>query len=166
MSKRVIVTDQQYAPLFLQWMRERIGCDIGEFDAKDCRTIAHVLVHGDAPPEILAVVAINRWSPFSCEGNIASDGSRRWFSRDFAFTVYDFVFRHAGKTRFNFTVSVDNQAAIAMHEGLGHEYVARLADAFGEDNDALIYGLTRKQWQSGKWAKPSKQEKGALSLAK
>lgn len=158
MTKRVIVTDHRYAPVFLQWMRARIGGDIGEFNAHECRTIAHVLLHEDKPSEILAVVAVNRWSPFACEGNIASDGSKRWFSRDFAFTVYDFVFRHAGKTRFNFTVSTDNKEAIAMHESLGHEYVARLADAFGEDKDAFIYGLTRKQWQAGKWAKPSKQQ--------
>lgn len=158
MSKRVIVTDQQYAPALLQWMRERISGDIGAFDASECRTVAHVLVHEDKPAEVLAVVAFNRWSPFACEGNIASDGTRRWFSRDFAFTVYDFVFRHAGKTRFNFTVTVDNKDAIAMHESLGHEYVARLLDAFGENNDALMYGLTRSQWQAGKWAKPSQRK--------
>lgn len=158
MSKRLIVTDQQYAPVFLEWMRDRIAGDIGEFDANDCRTIAHVLLRDDSLPEILAVVAINRWSPFACEGNIASDGNRRWFSREFAFTVYDFVFRHANKTRFNFTVSVDNKEAIAMHESLGHEYVARLSDAFGENKDAFIYGLTRKQWLAGKWNEPCKKK--------
>jgi RimJ/RimL family protein N-acetyltransferase len=158
MTKRVIVTDQQHAPLFLQWMRERIGGNIGEFDATDCRTIAHVMTHDDKPAEILAVVAFNRWTPFTCEGNIASDGTRRWFTREFAFTIYDFVFRHAGKTRFNFTVSTDNGAAITMHQKLGHKYVARLEDAFGDDNDALIYGLTRKQWLAGPWSKPSKHQ--------
>lgn len=157
-SKRVIVTAQQYAPAFLQWMRERIGGDIGEFDADDCRTIAHVVLHEDREPEILAVVAINRWSPFACEGNIASDGGRNWFSREYAFTVYDFVFRHAGKTRLNFTVSVDNAAAIGMHKKLGHFYVGRLEDAFGEDDDAFVYGLTRKQWMDGPWSKPSKNQ--------
>lgn len=158
MSKRVIVTDQRHAPSFLQWMRERIGGDCGAFDADECRTIAHVMLHHDKPAEILAVVAINRWSPFGCEGNIASDGTKRWCSRDFLFTVYDFVFRYAGKTRFNFTVSTDNKEAIAMHEKLGHEYVAQLADAFGNDKDAFIYGLTRKQWLAGPWSKPPKQQ--------
>lgn len=155
MGRRVIITDQQYAPLFLNWMKERIGCD-GEFTADECRTIAHVLIHEDREPEILAVVAVNRWSPFACEGNIASDGTKRWFSKEYAFTVYDFVFRHAGKSRFNFTVSVDNAAAISMHEKLGHAYVARLEDAFGDSKDALIYGLTRRQWLGGRWARPSK----------
>lgn len=158
-GQKIIVTDQQYAPVFLKWMGERIGGDIGAFDADDCRTIAHVLLHADRKPEILAVVAINRWSPFACEGNIASDGSRRWFSRRFAFTIYDFVFRHAAKTRFNFTTSVDNEAAIVMHRKLGHSYVARLEDAFGEEKDALMFGLTRKQWMAGPWAKPSTKEK-------
>lgn len=157
-SQKAIITDQQFATVLLKWMRERIGGDIGDFAADECRTIAHVLLHADREPEILAVVAINRWSPFACEGNVASDGTRRWFTREFAFTVYDFVFRHAAKTRFNFTVSVDNEAAITMHKKLGHSYVARLEDAFGEDKDALMYGLTRKQWMAGPWSKPSKKE--------
>lgn len=158
MSKRVIVTDQRHAPLFLQWMRERIGGNIGEFDPNECRTIAHVMIHDDKPAEILAVVAFNRWTPSTCEGNIASDGTRRWFTREFAFTLYDFVFRHADKTRWNFTVSVDNKAAITMHEKLGHEYVGRLEDALGEGSDALVFGLTRKQWLAGPWSKPAKQQ--------
>lgn len=157
MPKRLIITDQRHAPLFLKWMQERIGCE-GDFTANECRTIAHVAMHEDRPPEILAVVAINRWSPFACEGNIASNGSRRWLTRDFAFTVYDFVFRHADKSRFNFTVSVENQAAINMHEKLGHIFAAHLDDAFGENKDALIYGLTRKKWLAGPWSKPSKHE--------
>lgn len=157
MPKRVIVTDQKHAAHFLQWMSARIG-NAGAFTTDDCRTIAHVLVHDDKPAEILAVLAFNRWSPFAVEGNIASDDTRRWFSRDFAFTVYDYVFRHAGKSRFNFTVSTDNTEAITMHEKLGHVFTARLEDAFGEGNDALMYGLTRKQWLAGPWAKPSPQK--------
>ena len=154
LPKRQIITDQAHAAYFLQWMKDRIG-DCGEFSTQDCRTIAHVLVHEDRPPEILAVVAFNRWSPYGVEGNIASDGTRRWFTRDFAFTIYDFVFRAAGKTRFNFTVSTANAAAITMHEKLGHVFTARLEDAFGENEDALMYGLTRKQWLAGPWSKPS-----------
>lgn len=157
LPKRQIIVDQSHAAYFLKWMSERIG-DCGAFSTDDCRTIAHVIVHEDRPPEILAVVAFNRWSPFAVEGNIASDGSRRWFTRDFAFTIYDYVFRHADKTRFNFTVATDNTSAINMHEKLGHVFTARLEDAFGEDNDALMYGLTRKQWKAGPWSKPSKQK--------
>src|SRR5262245_26460359 len=134
MSKRSIVVDQTYKPIFLQWMKERIG-ESGDFKPEDCITIAHVQVHDDGAGEILCVVALNRWTPFTCEGNIASDMSKRWMTRDFAFTVYDFVFNHAGKSRFNFTVSPDNVEAVQMHERLGHKFEGRLEDGFGEGKD-------------------------------
>lgn len=152
--KRVIVLDQTYAPTFLQWMKERIGVG-GDFKSEDCRTIAHVQFNDDGTHEILCVVALNRWTPTTCEGNIASDGTKRWFSRDFAFTVYDYVFRHADRTRMNFIVAEDNGAAIKMHQSLGHQYEAKLEDAFGEDKHALLFGLTRKQWVEGKWSSPA-----------
>lgn len=158
MGKRLIITDQAVAPALLAWMKERIG-PCGAFDPEDCRTIAHAIEHDDGRIEILCVVALNRWTPFSCEGNIASDMSKRWMTRDFAFAVYDFVFRHAGKTRFNFTVSVDNAEAIEMHERLGHRRIATLEDAFGEGRHALLFGLTRGQWKAGRFSAPSRTQR-------
>jgi len=156
MSTRVIVVDHRYNDWFCQWITERIG-EPGQFNPDECRTIAHMLVHDDGTPEILCVVAFNRWTAHTCEGSIASDGTKRWMSREFAFTVYDYAFRHADKSRLNFTVRADNTAAITMHEKLGHEFVCRLTDAHGEGKDAFIYGLTRKQWKKGRWAAPNKE---------
>jgi len=164
MANRVIVTDQQYAPMFLEWMTQRIG-EPGLFEPDECRTIAHVQFNDDGSFEILCVVALNRWTQHSCEGNIASDLSKRWMTRDFAFTVYDFVFRHAGKSRFNFTVNTENADAIQMHEKLGHQFVCRLEDAYGESRDAFVYGLTKRQWLNGKYAKPSKQTRIPINTA-
>ena len=151
---RQIVTDQQYAPFLLEWMTQRIG-EPGQFSPDDCRTIAVIDVVDDTF-DVLAVVALNRWTPFTCEGNIASNGKRNWFSQDFAFTVYDFVFRHAGKTRMNFTVRADNYLAQGLHERLGHKLECTLADGYGEGKDILLYGYTKKMWQEGRWATPKK----------
>ena len=151
--KRVIVTDQRWAPLFCTWLQERIG-EEGQFKPEEVRTIGHVLVHDENKFEILAVVGLNHWTVHTVEGNIASDGTKRWFSQDFAFTVYDYAFRHADKSRMNFTVRPENTAAIRMHEKLGHQFEFRLADAHGEGKDALIYGLTRRQWREGRWSAP------------
>lgn len=154
---RMIVTDQQWAPVLLQWMAERIGVE-GDWNINDCRVIAHVdVTEGKpvGPEDVLCVVALNHWTPHTCEGNIASSGSARWMSRDFAYTVYDFAFNFAGKARINFTVSPDNKPAIAMHAKLGHKYEALLADAGGDGHDMLLYGFTKSMWQQSRWSKPS-----------
>lgn len=154
MKRRVIVTDQRWAPLFCRWLESNLQ-EPGTFDPNDTRTIAHVELSDDGSFEILCVVGLNHWTTHTVEGNIASDGTKRWCSRDFCFTVYDYAFRHADKSRMNFTVRPDNVDAIRMHEKLGHQFEFRLTDANGEGEDALIYGLTRSQWRSGRWARPS-----------
>jgi RimJ/RimL family protein N-acetyltransferase len=136
---------------FINWMADRIGLD-GVFKVEDAIAIAHVQYDEDLDAEVLGVVAINNWSPAACEGHIASDGSARWMTRQFARTVYRFVFDHAQKSRFNFCVGVDNTAAVRMHDKLGHERMCRLADAYGDGEDAYLYGLTKKQWLAGKFA--------------
>ncbi len=136
---------------FINWMADRLALD-GVFKVEDAIAIAHVEYDDDLNAEVLGVVAINNWSPAACEGHIASDGTARWMTRQFAWTVYNFVFNHAGKSRFNFCVGVDNESAVRMHEKLGHERMCRLADAYGEGNDAYLYGLTKKQWLAGKFA--------------
>lgn len=153
MTKRQIIVDQKYAPIFLQWMMDRIG--VPWRDTPDqCRTIAHVLFKDDGTFDILCVVALHNWTTHGCEGSIASDLTKRWFTRDFAFTVYDYVFNFAGKSRMNFTVRPDNAAALGMHEKLGHRFECRLEDAEGPGNDVLLYGLTKTQWQGGPWREP------------
>lgn len=142
---------------FIEWMADRLGLD-GVFKVEDAIAISHVQYDEDLNAEVLGVVAINNWSPAACEGHIASDGSTRWMSRTFAWTVYDFAFRHAGKFRFNFCVGIDNEAAVRMHEKLGHERMCQLNDAYGEDKHAYLYGLTKKQWLSGKFAQPRKEQ--------
>jgi len=155
MTRRIVVNGPWRVPL-IQWLAERIGHD-AIWETEDARVIAHVLDDGGPAREenVLAVVLLNHWTPHTCEGNIASDGTRRWMSRDFAFTVYDYVFNFAGKSRINFTVAPENAAAIRMHEKLGHQLEGRLEDADGEGRDLLIYGLTKRRWLAGPWARPS-----------
>ncbi len=157
-SKRAILVtnlaqDGERHQFFIDWMASRIDLD-GVFKAEDAIAIAHVEYTEDLKAQVLGVVAINNWSPAACEGHIASNGSGRWMTRKFARFVYDFVFNHAGKCRFNFVVGVDNEQAVRMHDKLGHERMCRLADAYGDGRDAYLYGLTKKQWLTGKYVQP------------
>lgn len=160
MSERRIIVNGPWREPLIDWFTDRIGI-AGTWKTDEARVIAHVIDDGGParPENVLVVVLLNHWTPFTCEGNIVSDGTRRWMSRDFAFTVYDYVFNQAGKTRMNFSVAPDNAAAIRMHEKLGHQFEGRFADALGDGNDLLIYGFTKRQWLASQWA--SRTDKSA-----
>jgi RimJ/RimL family protein N-acetyltransferase len=154
--KRVISTDQSLNPILLSWMRSQLKeFDVGEFDPKECRTVAHLLQDDNGQREILGVVAFNRWTPHTCDGTVATDGSKRCAGRDFLFTVYDYAFRFAGKTRMNMIVHEQNEASKKLQSDIGHQLVGTLVDHFGEGKNALLYGLTRSQWKQGRYAEPS-----------
>lgn len=156
MAERRIIVDGPWRGPLIDWFAERIGHP-GDWHTPEARVIAHVIDDGGQARKenVLCVVLLNHWTPFTVEGSIVSDGTKRWMSRDFAFTVYDAVFNFAGKTRMNFTVSPENTSAIRMHEKLGHRYEGRFEDALGEGKDALVYGLTKRQWLAGPWARRS-----------
>lgn len=159
MSRVIVIPNAQQPELaqgLLDWMSSRIG-EAGLFTVDECRVIAHVQMSENRvlkPADVLCVVALNRWTTHTVEGNIASDGTARWMSRAFAYTVYDYAFNYASKSRMNFSVRADNVDAIRMHEKLGHHFTAKLEDGYGEGKDLLLYGLTKRQWQAGRWSKP------------
>jgi hypothetical protein len=158
MSKRRIIIDGPWRAPLIDWFAERIGHD-AVWHTDDARVIAHVIDDGGVAREenVLCVVLLNHWTPTTCEANIASDGTKRWFSREFARNVYSYVFEHGGRSRINFTVSPDNTAAVTMHEKLGHKREALLEDAYGEGRDAILYGYTKRQWIKGPWYAPQSQ---------
>lgn len=154
-----VVIDQTWNPYLLAWMREHLG-DSGDFDPEECRTIASVLFHENGNPEVLAVVAINRWTPRTCELTIATDKTRRWQSPEFFHAVYHYVFEHAKKLTFIASTRESNQSALKMHRRLGHSYVGRIEDAFGDGIAAELFQYTRKQWLAGPWATPEGEAHG------
>ena len=153
-AERVLVLDPKHDATFCAWVSDKLpGC---EFNPSECRTIGHVLLHEDRDPEIIGAVVLSRWTAHTCDASIASDGTKRWATRRFIFAVYDYAFRHADKSRINFIVRVDNADSIRLQERLGHTLDGRLADAFGEGQDALLFGLTRSAWLAGPWRSPSR----------
>lgn len=147
---RAVVSNQKYAPIFCKYLEDHIG-EPGLFDPNECRTIGNVQVNEDGTVEILAVVGFNRWTVHGVDGNIASDKTKRWASKEFISTCYNYAFEYANKTRINFGVRADNKDAIKLHESFGHKLECTLEDGDGEGKDVLIYGLTRKQWRKSKW---------------
>jgi len=153
---RKLIIDREHDTLFCNWLGPRIPGG-AVYDPKLCRTIGHV-EFSENGVEILGVVVLNNWTSSACEGHFASNGSKDWCTHNCIFSLYDFVFDKAGKTRMNFHVSADNEPSIRFQNKVGHVLEGRLADYYGEGKDALLFGLTKKQWQASKWAKPEQEK--------
>jgi RimJ/RimL family protein N-acetyltransferase len=149
----IVVTDQRWAPLFSQWLSERFTGEV-RLDPTTTRFIAYVL-EGESEPEILTVAAFSNWQRGSVEVTLATDGSKRQkASRAFIYTCFDFAFNHCGKSRLSCHSRVDNIKSHAVQEMLGLTRVALLKDHYGEDEDAYLYGITKREWLAGPWALP------------
>lgn len=147
----------------LDWIAPRAGF-VEAPDAAKTLTLTHVIYDEQTlQAEILCVVALTGWTQHTCEAHIASDGSKRWATREFCHAVYDLAFNECKRSRINFLVAPDNLDAVRMHEKLGHQRIAVLEDAYGEGQDLILYGLTRKQWMNGRFAKPNGERNGQLA---
>ena len=153
----LIVTDQRWNDHFIGWLGERFG---DWAPPPDTRTIAYVDTTAESytpGDEILTCTVFSRWTPHTCEVSLATNGSKQSkASRTYIFTIFDYVFNHAGKSRFYTFVGVDNEKSIILQQMLGLNLEARLADHFGEGKDAFLFGITKRQWQQGKWSSPHK----------
>ena len=150
-----VIADQSHAPLFAAFLDGRMPEPI-ELDLQRTRFIALVDVPEDRPAtldDILTVCALNRWTPHTCEATLASSGAKRQkATREYITAVFDFVFNHAGRSRLITHVAVDNEKSIAVQHMLGMKQEAVLRDHFGEDRNAVLFGLTKRDWLAGPWA--------------
>lgn len=155
----MIVTDQRWQPQLLGWLNDR--CPGVKDIEGTIRTLAYVDAQPDAvasPDDILTVCALSRWTQHTCEATLATNGAKRAkASREFIWTVFDYVFNHAGRSRLYTFVQTDNVKSIAVQQMLGLQQEAILADHFGPGKDAALFGITKAQWLAGPWAKADDQ---------
>lgn len=146
MSKNLIVFDQH--PVFLDFASNQLQV---RFDPATARTVSHVRQNDDDSFTILAVVVVTNWTEHSVELSIASTPGL-WATRRYIRDVYEYIFGHCGKTVLYAVVETSNAAAITLHERIGHKYVGRMEDWFGEDRPVVLYTLTKRDYQKGKWS--------------
>lgn len=147
----LIVYDQD--PVFLDYINKALD---NNFVSDSTRTLAHVKANEDGSYTMLAVVAFNNWTQYSVEVSIAGS-SGLWATKKFVRAVYEYAFYHAKKERIHMVVEPTNTEALEMHKRLGHFQEGLLADWFGPDKYAYIYGLTKRQYLAGKWAPKEKE---------
>lgn len=93
--------------------------------------------------KLIAGVAYADWNGVNLVAHIASDGTRRWMTKEYLWTIFDYPFNQAKVNRITCEIGSGNRASIRLCEHLGFEREANLQGAH-PDGDLLIYRLWRK----------------------
>ncbi len=93
--------------------------------------------------KIVAGVAYANWNGVAVECHIASDGSKRWLTREYLRIMFDYAFCQLGANRITVCVGQGNADSNRFVKHLGFELECQLAEAH-PTGALLIYRLFRK----------------------
>lgn len=92
---------------------------------------------------LVAGVAYANWNGVNVECHIASDRSKRWLTRRFLWTIFDYPFNQLGAERITVCVGEGNRDSTRFVEHLGFILEARLRAAH-PTGDLLIFCMKRQ----------------------
>ena len=123
-------------PELIVWAAPRMGVPEDQVPAE---TVALGVL--DDAGEIHAVIWLNAFYATHASLHIASNGGKRWATRQVLRTVFAFAFGYMRLTRLNFVVSVNNVPVqvLALKVGLRIEGVARCGANDG--SDGILFGM-------------------------
>ena len=130
----MIIFDQDAT--MLEWASQRLKV---KFEAGNSAWLTNLSKDG----EIQAVVVYTRFSPFNCEMSVASNGNRKWFSRECARAWFGYPFNQMKVRRVSAVTETSNLSSIRMLEKLGFVKEATLSNWFG-DTDGVLYRMLEK----------------------
>lgn len=134
-------------PRLLEWLALKIP----QFQpGEGCRAVG--VVRGG---ELVGVVAYSNflapsevWSG-DCELSCAASHPR-WFSRQVGEILLGIPFKQFGVGRLTLRVAKRNKRARRFVEGIGFKQEGVMRHALRRD-DVILYGLTRRDWENGKY---------------
>ena len=121
----------------LPWMAERIQDMAFEPGAK---AIGH-----ERSGELVGAVAYDRFTRNSCIVHLASDGSRRWLTREFAIRTMAYPFIQCGFNRITALVTESNEASLRFTRRFGFVEEGRLREEAENEEDVVVLGLLRRE---------------------
>ena len=93
--------------------------------------------------QIVAGVAYANWNGVNVECHIASDRSKRWLTKQFLWTIFDYPFKQLGAKRITVCIGEGNRDSTRFVEHLGFIIEARLEGAH-PTGAILIYRMDRQ----------------------
>lgn len=121
----------------LQWAAERID-GVTQFRS-DAVYIAHWI-----DGSLAGVVVFDTFSEGECCIHVASDGSKRWVTRDFIVRTFAYPFIQCGFRRITGLVAAKNEKALKFDLGLGFVQEGVMRKALPDD-DIIILGMLREE---------------------
>lgn len=131
MASRLIYGEEDR---LLPWAQERIGVIFRE-DAK--------AIGLERDGEVVAVVVFDTFSPADACMHIASDGTKRWMSKELLLAAFAYPFVQLGLRRLTGLVPAKNKEALAFDEHIGFVREGYHPHACPDD-DLVSLGLLRE----------------------
>lgn len=122
-------------PEYLKWAAERIG--IASF-RPDAKTLT--ITRGG---QISGVIVYDTFSTVDCNISAASDGSRRWMSRELLAAIFKYPFLQLGLRRVTAIVATRNTTSLNYCKNMGFRKEGYCPHAMVDD-DAWILGMLRE----------------------
>jgi RimJ/RimL family protein N-acetyltransferase len=95
----------------------------------------------------LVVVVFDRFDEHNCQMHIASDGTKRWYSKEFVSTCYRYAFNQMNLKRVTVVIREDNVKSLKACKQLGHTQEGILKAWFGKKDGVLMRMLkTECKW--------------------
>lgn len=119
----------------LKWAEEKIGFPF----RPDAKAIAFVRCNR----KYAAVIVFDGFSECDCNIHVASDGTRKWLTREMVQTVFFYPFCQLGMRRVTGLVPTKNKAALNFDLRLGFEIEGKCRHALPDD-DIYVLGMLRE----------------------
>lgn len=94
--------------------------------------------------KLIAGVLYDQYNGRSACMHVASDGSRKWMTRDYLWICFDYPFNQLKLNKLLGLVDSTNEKALAFDKHLGFVEEAIIKDA-GKHGDLVILSMTRQQ---------------------
>lgn len=92
-----------------------------------------------------AVVIFDAFTTTGCWVSVASDGTRRWMTREFILKIFAYPFIQLLYPRINAFVSCENADSINFCEAFGWQREGLLREAGDNGEDVIIFGMLRRE---------------------
>ena len=92
-----------------------------------------------------AAVIYDEFSASGCSLAIASNGNKRWLTREFLYRAFAYPFFQCHMRRVGSLVSVNNRAACKLNLGIGMKVEGRIRQAGQQGEDMIAFGMLRNE---------------------
>ena len=131
----------------VQWVAKRTN-EYGNFGAATA-------IGWESNGVLVAGTAYAEWNGHNVVCHIASDGSRRWATREYLWTIFDYPFTQLKVKRITVCVGEGNRPSRRFVEHLGFTLEATLRNAH-PSGDLLVYSMFKERC---KWLQQSYYKK-------